>query len=222
MRLPPRMAVGSERYLQTRRVDSQIPDNRHRGARLLFFPQWLSLDAVRKSLLVTLMLATGQRRLRWPGRPRPRIRPAAHTHVQLEAKPPDEPSSSSSPDVEAAPDAAPSTGAMPRSRRIGRATNDKPGPPTPWRIRRKSRLTWCRSIRRRRARKKIQGRVTADGDRRRVRQGRGQRPGGGFDPDAGSGGDRCGSSMEFHSRRATRMAIRSGCNWRSRVRFTLR
>jgi protein TonB len=33
--------------------------------------------------------------------------------MQLEAKPPDEPSSSSTPDVEAVPDAAPSTGAMP-------------------------------------------------------------------------------------------------------------
>jgi protein TonB len=66
---------------------------------------------LRKSLFVTLMLAiwTAAARGQAAG-PNPT---AAHSHVQLEAKPPDEPSSSSSPDVEAAPDAAPSTGAMP-------------------------------------------------------------------------------------------------------------
>ncbi len=69
--------------------------------------------AFRKPWLVILTLATcaapasGQ-----TSAPNP---PPAHTHVQLEAKPPDEPSSSSSPDVGALPDATSSPSALPPS-----------------------------------------------------------------------------------------------------------
>ena len=65
----------------------------------------------RKSLFVILMLAIWASAARGQAAaPNPT---AAHSHVHLEAKPPDEPSSSSKPDVEAVPDATSSTSAMP-------------------------------------------------------------------------------------------------------------
>jgi protein TonB len=66
--------------------------------------------AFRKSLVLIMALAISASMARGqPAAPSP----AAHKHIPLEVKPPDEPSSSSSPDVDIAPDATSSTGAMP-------------------------------------------------------------------------------------------------------------
>jgi periplasmic protein TonB len=78
---------------------------------LIFFRTMAFVFVLRKSVFVILTLAIWTAAARSQATaPNPT---AAHSHVQLEAKPPDEPSPSSTPDVEAVPDAAPSTGAMP-------------------------------------------------------------------------------------------------------------
>ncbi len=66
--------------------------------------------ALGKSLLVILMPAIWTAAAR--GQAAAPNSTAAHSRVQLEAKPPDEPSSSSSPDIEPAPEAAPANGAI--------------------------------------------------------------------------------------------------------------
>jgi protein TonB len=66
--------------------------------------------ALRKSLMVIAMLAISASMARSQAAA---PSPAAQGPIQLEVKPPDEPSSSSSPDVETIPDATTSTGAMP-------------------------------------------------------------------------------------------------------------
>ena len=72
----------------------------------------LFADASRKILCAILMLSlTASMRIR--EQPTTKDPPGVHTHVELEAKPPDEPTSVSSPEVEALPDAVPSTDALP-------------------------------------------------------------------------------------------------------------
>jgi TonB family protein len=68
-------------------------------------------DASRKFLAVLLMLMLTASMAQ--GQPTTKDPPGVHTHVELEAKPPDEPTPVSSPEVEALPDAEPSTGALP-------------------------------------------------------------------------------------------------------------
>lgn len=82
-------------------VPSQILGNRYRGSGLLFFPTMNSGSALQNTALVLLMLTM------WATSSRAQASAPAHPHVELEAKPPDEPSSDSTPNVEPAPDAAP-------------------------------------------------------------------------------------------------------------------
>ncbi len=56
-------------------------------------------------LTVTASMAAGQTTTKDP--------PGVHTHIQLEARPPDEPTSTASPDLEVVPDATSSGGALP-------------------------------------------------------------------------------------------------------------
>jgi len=86
-------------------------------------------SALRKSLAVILMLAM------WAAPARGQTaapNPPAQNHIQLEAKPPDEPPSSvSEPDVEVAPDATSSQGSTPPA--IG-SEGDSSGPPAADRV----------------------------------------------------------------------------------------
>jgi len=63
------------------------------------------LPAVILILTLPVTMAQGQATAHDP--------PGVHSHVQLEAKPPDEPASSSSPEIEAVPDARSSASALP-------------------------------------------------------------------------------------------------------------
>ncbi len=61
--------------------------------------------AVALALALTASMAPGQTTTKDP--------PGVHTHVELEAKPPDEPTTAPSPDIQVAPDAAASGSALP-------------------------------------------------------------------------------------------------------------